>query len=112
MEAKQVKVEVVEPNYREKKQKKDALRFLAKIKLGVALFLDGIDFLISWIPIINTLWDFVTFAVLFVILRNKNLAYFALGELVIPGFGAIGFIDGLIPSATIITVIDSILPSR
>jgi hypothetical protein len=107
MEAK--KVEIIEPGEERKKQKINTLNFLAKIKLGVALFLDGIDFLISWIPIINTLWDFVTFAVLFMILKNKNLAYFALGELVIPGISAIGIIDGLIPAATIITIIDSVI---
>jgi hypothetical protein len=43
------------------------------------------------------------------ILKNKNLAYFALGELVIPGISAIGIIDGLIPAATIITIIDSVI---
>ena len=110
MEAKSVKVEVVDPNYKQKKEQKAALRFLTKIKLGVALFLDAIDFLICWIPIVNTLWDFVTFGVLFLILKHKNLAYFALGELVIPGLGAIGFIDGFIPAATVIAIIDSLTP--
>jgi len=106
MEAKQVKVEVVEPGYKQKK----LLRFFTKIKIGIALFMDAVDFLICWIPIINTLWDFVTFGVLFMILKHKSLAYFSLGELLIPGLGTIGFIDGFIPSATILAIVDSLMP--
>jgi len=59
------------------------------------------------IPILNTLWDFITLAVLLVILKNKWLAIGALGELPLVGLPFLGQIDALIPMATILTLLDS-----
>ncbi len=80
--------------------------YLTKLKILTAIILDLIDLLICWIPLVNTLWDIVTFAVLFAILKDKRLAYLSLGELIAPGLGVLGLIDGFIPSATILVIID------
>jgi len=77
-----------------------------KAKLIIAIILDFIDFFTSMIPVLNTIWDFITYFILSITLKHKYLAYVSLGELLIPGIGSIGLIDGVIPSATILTLID------
>ena len=104
MEAKKVKAEVVNPKSREKSSK--IWPVWARIKLGIAIVLDIIDFLIGLIPIINAAWDIVTFLVLLLILKNKKLALLPLIEmpLILPPFSIIGM---LIPIATITVLIDN-----
>jgi len=105
MEAKKVKVEVVNPKARKKPSK--IWPIWARIKLGIAIVLDGIDFLIGWIPIINEAWDIVTFLILLVILKNKKLAFLSLIELPLLGLPPFSIIDMLIPIATITVLIDN-----
>lgn len=81
-------------------------RIVIKVKIGVAIFLDLSDLLFGNIPLINTIWDFVTMAVLLVTLRNKRLAFYALLELPLIGIPPLGIIDSLIPTATILTLLD------
>jgi len=104
MEAKKVKAEVVNPKSREKPSK--IWPVWARIKLGIAIVLDIIDFLIGWIPLINAAWDIVTFLVILLILKNKKLALLPLIEvpLILPPFSIIGM---LIPIATITVLIDN-----
>jgi hypothetical protein len=115
-EAKRVKVEVVDSDqphprtlHENRESRKQIFWLLTKLKFGVAIFLDVVDFLVCWIPIINTLWEFATFAVLIAIIRHKFLAYFSLTEVLFPGIGVSAVIDGLIPSATMIVAMDSLL---
>ncbi len=79
---------------------------LNRIKLLIAFILDGVDFILGNIPILNTLWDFVTFFILFIILKDKRLAMFSNIELFLPGLPLFGQIDAFIPIATILTIID------
>jgi hypothetical protein len=69
--------------------------------------LDLIDFLIGWIPIVNTVWDMVTFVVLLVILKNKRMAFISLIELPLLGLPPFSIIDMFIPIATIAVLIDN-----
>lgn len=103
MEIKRVKAEVVNPKVRKKSK---ILPVWARIKFGIAIVSDIIDFLIGWIPVINTAWDIVTFLVLLLILKNKKLALLPLIEvpLILPPFSIIGM---LIPIATITVLIDN-----
>ena len=84
-----------------------AEKVLGKHRLLTAISLDVADLFFGNIPLLNTIWDFVTCAVLLVILKKKYLGFFALGELIFPG---IGFwskgIDAFVPSATIIVLVD------
>ncbi len=111
METKKVKVEVVDEKGNKKPNRffEKVKTILTKLKIGTAIVLDGIDFFLSPIPILNTAWDIVCFLVLLIILKNKRLAYFSLGELIIPGLGPIGLIDGIIPACTIITILDTFI---
>jgi hypothetical protein len=108
--AKRVKAEVV--GVRKKGAKTDQvkgkiLNIILKLKLAIAIILDAIDFVLANIPILNTLWDFVTFIVLILILKNKWLAFGAFAELPLVGLPVLGQIDALIPIATLLTLIDS-----
>jgi len=107
--AKKVKAEVVGRKRKTKwdKAKIKAMHFMLRLKLAVAIILDAIDLILANIPILNTLWDLVTFAVLLVILKNKWLAVGAFGELPLVGLPILGQIDALIPIATILTLLDS-----
>jgi len=107
MQAKKVDAEVVEREYMNGSFSKKHLPISTRIRLGIAIILDGIDFFIGWIPIVNTLWDFVTFLILLVILRNKKLAFFSLLELPLLGLPPFSFFDMLIPVATILVIIDN-----
>jgi len=107
MEAKKVDAEVIEREYMEGSFSKKPLPIFTRIKFGIAITLDLIDFLIGWIPILNTLWDIVTFIILLIILRNKKLAFFSLLELPLLGLPPFSFIDMLIPVATILVMIDN-----
>lgn len=109
--ARKVKADVV--GKEEKKGKKSskgsskgALGFLSKAKLAVAIILDAIDLVLANIPILNTLWDFVTFAVLMATLKNKWLAGGAFAELPFAGIPLLGQIDAFLPIATIMTLVD------
>ena len=104
MEAKKVKVEVVDKNKR--KARNRIWTVFARIKLGIAIVLDIIDFLIGWIPVINAAWDIVTFLIILLILKNKKLALLPLIEvpLILPPFSIIGM---FIPIATITVLIDN-----
>lgn len=109
MEAKKVDVEIVGI-----KKEKKAYKFLkkiksiwAKVKLGIAIILDLIDFFIAWIPIINEAWDIITFIVLLIILKNKKLAFISLIELPLLGLPPFSIIDMLIPIATITVLMDN-----
>lgn len=81
--------------------------FMSKLKLGVALLLDGLDLIFANIPVLNTIWDFITTAVLFAMLRNKKLALMSFSEFILPGIPILGQIDAFIPVATILTIIDN-----
>lgn len=104
MEAKKVKVEVVNPKAQKKPSK--IWPIWARIKLAIAIILDLAHFFIGWIPLINSAWSVVTFLVLLVILKNKKLALLSLIEvpLILPPFSIIGM---LIPIATITVLIDN-----
>jgi hypothetical protein len=114
--AKKVKAKVVDDRHENSRHAgnqgkhtiKDRLySILLKFKLGIALLLDACDLILANIPLLNTLWDFVTFSVLIVILRNKWLAFAAFAELPLVGLPFFGQIDALIPMATILTLADS-----
>jgi len=86
--AKKVEAEVVGAQKRKSRWdglKETVLSIVLKLKLAVALFLDACDLIIANIPILNTLWDFITFAVLIIILKNKWLAIGAFAELPLVG---------------------------
>ena len=107
MKPKKVDAEVIEREYMNIGSSKRSLPVLTKIRFGIAMILDGIDFLIGWLPIANTLWDIVTFLVLLVILKNKKLSLFSLLELPLLGLPPFSFFDMFIPVATIIVLIDN-----
>ena len=103
MEARKVKAEIV----RETPFKETTIgSLLFRFKLTVAIVLDGIDFFIANIPMVNEIWDIITFFVLMLLLKRKYLAYLSLGELLIPGIPPLGFIDGLIPIATVLVLVE------
>lgn len=106
MEAKKVNVEIIDKK-ESKKPFKKIKSITGRIKLGIAIILDGIDFLIGWIPIVNTLWDIVTFIILLVILKNKKLAFVSLIELPFIGLPPFSIFDMIIPIATITVLIDN-----
>ncbi len=81
--------------------------FWARIKLGIAIILDLIDFFIAWIPIVNEAWDFATFLILLIILKNKKLAFLSLIELPLLGLPPFSIIDMFLPIATITVLIDN-----
>ena len=109
MQAKKVDVEVVGLKKEKKENKffKKLKSIAVKIKLGLAIILDTIDFFIGWIPIVNTLWDFFTFIILLIILKNKKLAFISLIELLLLGLPPFSIIDMFLPIATITVLIDS-----
>ena len=107
VEAKKVKVEVVGKEKKSNKFLKKIRLVFARIKLGIAIILDLIDFLIAWIPIINEAWDIITFLILLIILKNKKLAFISLIELPLLGLPPFSIIDMLIPIATITVLIDN-----
>jgi hypothetical protein len=109
MEAKKVDVEVVDIGREKKASKffKKIKLILIKIKLGIAIILDGIDFLIGWIPIVNTIWDIITFFILLIILKNKKMAFVSLIELPLLGLPPFSIFDMFIPIATITVLIDN-----
>jgi hypothetical protein len=104
--AKKVRVEVVSQEKKNKFRSK-VTGVINRVKIFVAIVLDGIDFIIGWIPIINTLWDIVTFIILLIILKNKRLAFFSLIELPFVGLPPFSLIDMFIPVATLLTLIDN-----
>jgi hypothetical protein len=109
MESKKVDVEIVEAEKDKKNSKfsKKVKSIVVRIKIGIAVILDGIDFLIGWVPIVNTVWDIVTFIVLLMILKNKKLAFVSLIELPFLGLPPFSIIDMFIPIATIAVLIDN-----
>jgi len=106
-EVKKVKAEVVGRKTRWDKFKIIVLKVILKLKLAIAILLDLVDLVLANIPILNTLWDIVTIAVLLIILKNKWLAFGAMAELPLVGLPFLGQIDALIPMATILTLLDS-----
>ena len=109
VEAKKVKVEIVDINKEKKSNKffKKIKAITARIKLGIAVILDVIDFFIAWIPVVNEIWDVITFMVLLVILKNKKLAFVSLIELPLLGLPPFSIIDMFLPIATITVLIDN-----
>ena len=107
VEAKKVKVEIVGKEKKSSKLFKKIKLIWARIKLGIAILLDLIDFLIAWIPIVNEAWDIITFLILLIILKNKKLAFISLIELPLLGLPPFSIIDMLIPIATITVLIDN-----
>ena len=107
MEAKKVDVEIVGKENKSKKFFKKIRIVWARIKLGIAILLDLIDFFIAWIPVVNEAWDIITFMVLLIILKNKKLAFLSLIELPLLGLPPFSIIDMLIPIATITVLMDS-----
>ena len=107
VEAKKVIVEVVGKGRKSSKLFNKIKLVWARIKLGIAIILDLIDFFIAWIPIINEAWDIITFLILLIILRNKKLAFISLIELPLLGLPPFSIIDMLIPIATITVLIDN-----
>ena len=107
MQAKKVDVEIVGKERKSSKLFKKINVVWARIKLGIAILLDLIDFFIAWIPIINEAWDIITFLILLIILRNKKLAFISLIELPLLGLPPFSIIDMLIPIATITVLIDN-----
>jgi len=107
VEAKKVNVELVEDLKESKKTFQKISLMISRIKLFVAIILDLVDFLIGWIPIVNTLWDLVTFIILIIILKNKKLALVSLIELPFFGLPPFSILDMFIPIATITVLIDN-----
>src|SRR3989338_2794154 len=109
MEAKKVDVDIVgiKKEKNANKLTKKIISIWAKVKLGIAILLDLIDFFIAWIPIINEAWDIITFLILLIILKNKKLAFISLVELPLLGLPPFSIIDMLIPIATITVLIDN-----
>lgn len=107
MQAKKVDVEIVGKEKKSNKVLKKIRLVFARIKLGIAIILDLIDFFIAWIPIINEAWDIITFLILLIILKNKKLAFISLIELPLLGLPPFSIIDMLIPIATITVLIDN-----
>ena len=107
VEAKKVKVEIVGKEKKSSKLFKKIKLIWARIKLGIAILLDLIDFFIAWIPIVNEAWDIITFLVLLIILKNQKLAFLSLIELPLLGLPPFSIIDMLIPIATITVLIDN-----
>lgn len=107
MEAKKVKVEIVGKENKENKFLKKVKAITARIKLSIAIILDVIDFFIAWIPIVNEVWDTITFLILLVILKNKKLAFISLIELPLLGLPPFSIIDMFLPIATITVLIDN-----
>jgi len=109
MEAKKVDVEIVgiKKEKNANKLTKKIISIWAKVKLGIAILLDLIDFFIAWIPIINEAWDIITFIVLLTILKNKKLAFLSLIELPLLGLPPFSIIDMFLPIATITVLIDN-----
>ncbi|MBN1502567.1 hypothetical protein JW930_03415 [Candidatus Woesearchaeota archaeon] len=81
-------------------------KVLSKIKVIVALILDGVDLILGNIPLLNSIWDIVTATVLLILLRDKRLALASNIELLLPGLPLLGQIDAFIPIATILTLMD------
>ncbi len=118
MEAKKVTAEVVDEGGSKADRKggqrkkfkhrfgEKLVSFVNKIKIIIAVCLDLADLVFGNIPLINTLWDFFTVMVLMITLKNKSLAFMALAELPLLGIPPFGFIDSLIPIATILTLAD------
>ena len=107
MQAKKVDVEIVGKEKRDNKLFKKINLVFARIKLGIAIILDLIDFLIAWIPIVNEIWDIITFLILLIILKNKKLAFISLIELPLLGLPPFSIIDMFLPIATITVLIDN-----
>ncbi len=107
MQAKKVDVEIVGKEKKSNKFLKKIRLVFARIKLGIAITLDLIDFFIAWIPIVNEAWDIITFLILLIILKNKKLAFISLIELPLLGLPPFSIIDMLIPIATITVLIDN-----
>ena len=107
VEAKKVIVEVVGKGRKSSKLFNKIKLIWARIKLGIAILLDLIDFFIAWIPIVNEAWDIITFLILLIILKNKKLAFISLIELPLLGLPPFSIIDMLIPIATITVLIDN-----
>ncbi len=107
MEARKVNIEIVGKENRSKKFFKKIKSILIRIKLCIAIILDGVDLFIGWIPIINEIWDIVTFVILLIILKNKKLAFLSLIELPLLGLPPFSIIDMFIPIATITVLIDN-----
>ena len=107
VKAKKVKVEIVGKEKKSNKFLKKIRLAFARLKLGIAIILDLIDFFIAWIPIINEAWDIITFLILLIILKNKKLAFISLIELPLLGLPPFSIIDMLIPIATITVLIDN-----
>ena len=107
MQVKKVDVEIVGKEKKSNKFLKKIRLVFARIKLGISIILDLIDFFIAWIPIVNEIWDIITFLILLVILKNKKLAFISLIELPLLGLPPFSIIDMLIPIATITVLIDN-----
>ncbi len=109
MEAKKVDVEIVGIKKENKSHKifKKIKSMWAKVKLGIAIILDLIDFFIAWIPIVNEAWDIATFLILLIILKNKKLAFISLIELPLLGLPPFSIIDMFLPIATITVLMDN-----
>lgn len=82
------------------------IRWLNRFKLLIAILLDLVDLILGNIPILNSIWDFVTLVVLLFILKDPKLALMSSTEFLLPGIPPFGQIDALIPMATILTLID------
>ena len=107
MQAKKVDVEIVGKEKKSSKLFNKVKMVWARIKLGIAILLDLIDFFIAWIPVVNEAWDIITFLILLIILKNKKLAFLSLIELPLLGLPPFSIIDMLIPIATITVLIDN-----
>ncbi len=104
-ETKKVKAEIVTPK-KDRKLLKKIKMIVFRAKLGIAILLDGIDLLIAWIPIVNIIWDLVTFIILLILLKNKKLAFFSLIEVPLIGLPPFSIIDMFLPIATLVTLMD------
>ena len=100
-------VEIVKIDSWQRKRRDEIFKLLNKYRLATAITLDVVDLVFGNIPFLNTIWDFVTCGVLLITLKNKYLAFFALGELLFPGTGVlVKRVDAFIPSATILYFVD------
>jgi hypothetical protein len=107
VEAKKVNVEVM--GKESSGPKRHSFSPLFRLKMGVAIILDGIDFLIGWLPIANTIWDIITFLILLLMLRKKKLAFLSLIELPLLGLPPFSILDMFIPVSVITVLLDNSL---
>ena len=82
-------------------------KYMKNYNLAIAVLLDLLGYVFAQLAYLNTLWDLLTFGLLFFMVRSKKLPYYALLALLLPGIKMLGSMDALLPIATILVLVDS-----